>query len=99
MTPDRTQPVDPTKSPVTISRPDGSGNATRLSTARCVLSACGRKFHYDPGDLTRSSFPFCSPRCRGVDLGNWVDEAYRIEGPEDPDDEAEADADAADVHE
>jgi endogenous inhibitor of DNA gyrase (YacG/DUF329 family) len=31
--------------------------------------------------------PFCSERCRLVDLGNWVTERYRIEGedvePED----------------
>lgn len=24
------------------------------------------------------SFPFCSPRCRALDLGNWIDERYRI---------------------
>ncbi len=22
--------------------------------------------------------PFCSPRCKMVDLGNWLNEAYRI---------------------
>ena len=24
------------------------------------------------------SFPFCSPRCRAVDLGKWLGEEYRI---------------------
>jgi uncharacterized protein len=24
------------------------------------------------------SFPFCSRRCRLVDLGDWIDERYRI---------------------
>jgi endogenous inhibitor of DNA gyrase (YacG/DUF329 family) len=24
------------------------------------------------------AFPFCSPRCKQVDLGNWLDEAYRV---------------------
>lgn len=24
--------------------------------------------------------PFCSERCRLIDLGNWVEETYRIEG-------------------
>lgn len=24
--------------------------------------------------------PFCSDRCRLIDLGNWVDESYRIAG-------------------
>jgi hypothetical protein len=23
-------------------------------------------------------FPFCSPRCKQVDLGKWLDEGYRI---------------------
>jgi hypothetical protein len=25
--------------------------------------------------------PFCSPRCRQVDLARWLGEAYRIPGP------------------
>jgi len=28
-------------------------------------------------------FPFCSERCHLVDLGRWLDEAYRI--PDQPD--------------
>ncbi len=28
------------------------------------------------------SFPFCSPRCRLIDLGRWIDGAYAIPGPE-----------------
>jgi endogenous inhibitor of DNA gyrase (YacG/DUF329 family) len=24
------------------------------------------------------SFPFCSPRCRAVDLGKWIGEEYRV---------------------
>jgi endogenous inhibitor of DNA gyrase (YacG/DUF329 family) len=30
------------------------------------------------------TFPFCSERCRLVDLGRWVDGAYAIPGPEVP---------------
>ena len=26
-------------------------------------------------------FPFCSERCRLIDLGKWLDGEYRIEGP------------------
>ena len=26
-------------------------------------------------------FPFCSERCKWVDLGRWLGEAYRIPGP------------------
>ena len=30
-------------------------------------------------------FPFCSPRCRTTDLGNWASEKYRIPvSPESP---------------
>ena len=32
-----------------------------------------------PTDSTRDpDFPFCSPRCRLLDLGNWADERYRV---------------------
>lgn len=27
---------------------------------------------------TNPSFPFCSPRCRAVDLGKWLGEEYRV---------------------
>ncbi len=27
------------------------------------------------------AFPFCSDRCRLLDLGKWLGEAYRIPGP------------------
>jgi len=26
------------------------------------------------------SFPFCSPRCRAVDLGRWFTGSYRVPG-------------------
>lgn len=25
-----------------------------------------------------ASYPFCSPRCKTIDLGKWVNEEYRI---------------------
>jgi endogenous inhibitor of DNA gyrase (YacG/DUF329 family) len=28
-----------------------------------------------------ASFPFCSPQCKLVDLGRWLDGAYRVPGP------------------
>lgn len=27
------------------------------------------------------SYPFCSDRCRLIDLGKWLGEEYRIPGP------------------
>ncbi len=35
--------------------------------------------------------PFCSERCRQIDLGRWLDERYTIPLP-DMDDERDADA-------
>jgi uncharacterized protein len=29
-------------------------------------------------------FPFCSERCRMIDLGNWAAEKYVISSPADP---------------
>jgi len=29
---------------------------------------------------TSASFPFCSPRCRQIDLGKWLNEEHRIAG-------------------
>jgi endogenous inhibitor of DNA gyrase (YacG/DUF329 family) len=31
--------------------------------------------------------PFCSNRCRDVDLGRWLKEGYRIESDDTPDEE------------
>jgi endogenous inhibitor of DNA gyrase (YacG/DUF329 family) len=44
-------------------------------TARCPIC---RK----PTDSKNDSgFPFCSERCRLLDLGNWASEKYRISSP------------------
>lgn len=32
--------------------------------------------------------PFCSARCRGVDLGAWASESYRVPAAAPPDDPA-----------
>ena len=40
----------------------------------------------------RSEFPFCSERCRIIDLGNWAAEKYVVSSPaklEPPDDDPE----------
>ncbi len=31
-------------------------------------------------DLRPASFPFCSARCRAIDLGAWVDGSYVVAG-------------------
>ncbi|HWD59481.1 MAG TPA: DNA gyrase inhibitor YacG [Stellaceae bacterium] len=40
----------------------------------------------------RAQRPFCSPRCRNVDLGRWLHGVYRVETDES--DVSEADDDA-----
>ena len=40
-----------------------------------------------------AAFPFCSARCKQVDLGKWLDEEYRvatIDAPGDEDGESKA---------
>ncbi len=47
----------------------------------------------EPRAVGNASFPFCSPACKLVDLGRWLDGSYRVPGPpvwaRDGDDEAE----------
>ncbi len=38
---------------------------------------CGRTARPRPENR---SFPFCSDRCRLVDLGKWLGESYRVPG-------------------
>ena len=42
--------------------------------------------------LENRSYPFCSDRCRLVDLSKWLGEEYRIPGPRAGDGEAQAPA-------
>jgi len=42
-------------------------------------------------DAMREARPFCSARCRQIDLGRWLNDEYRISGTEQEGTEAEAD--------
>jgi len=47
---------------------------------------CGKSLRYERvADLPY--FPFCSDRCKLLDLGDWLDEEHRIPGDEPPPDE------------
>jgi hypothetical protein len=37
---------------------------------------CGKEHAWDTGNRFR---PFCSERCRLIDLGKWANEEYRVE--------------------
>jgi endogenous inhibitor of DNA gyrase (YacG/DUF329 family) len=48
---------------------------------RCPI--CKREFN----PTTTPAMPFCSERCRTIDLGRWLDESYGL--PVTPDPEAD----------
>jgi endogenous inhibitor of DNA gyrase (YacG/DUF329 family) len=37
---------------------------------------CGKEMEWDPKNRFR---PFCSERCKLIDLGKWANEEYRVE--------------------
>ncbi len=44
---------------------------------------CGKSVEWGPQSPFR---PFCSERCKLIDLGAWATESYRVPVTEDPDD-------------
>jgi hypothetical protein len=46
------------------------------------------KKEVDPGS---PEFPFCSERCRIIDLGNWAADKYVIPSPAEPEPEHDED--------
>src|SRR5690606_35007945 len=61
----------------------------RLSLMRCPV--CRREF--EKGDSP--ALPFCSERCRTIDLGRWLGESYGL--PVVPDPEADETPDSLDA--
>ena len=53
-----------------------------------VCPACKGKSIYAPSNLFR---PFCSERCKNLDLGAWASESFRMPVDAPPDDEAYGD--------
>lgn len=48
---------------------------------------CGKQF--EPPEST--ALPFCSERCRTIDLGRWLEETYSIPVVRDPESDEAAD--------
>jgi len=42
---------------------------------------------YQPSEDPPPGFPFCSPKCKQIDLGKWFFGGYRISSPLSPEDE------------
>jgi uncharacterized protein len=57
---------------------------------RCPI--CGKEF--DAALATAK--PFCSDRCRTIDLGRWLDESYGLPAVPDPEADELPPADASD---
>ncbi len=57
-------------------------NATRY----VACPRCGARVAWAPSSRWR---PFCSERCRLIDLGAWAAERYRVPAVEPPDDDPE----------
>jgi uncharacterized protein len=57
-----------------------------MSKSRAVACPqCGKPVEWGPQSAFR---PFCSERCKLIDLGAWATESYRVQVTEDPDDPA-----------
>ncbi len=57
---------------------------------RCPI--CGKEFTGKSLD-DLPAFPFCSDRCRLIDLGRWIDGDYKIPGDPAPADPPPSDLD------
>jgi endogenous inhibitor of DNA gyrase (YacG/DUF329 family) len=71
--------------------PKASGSAP-LKKGRCPR--CGKPFQYETV-AKHKPFPFCSQRCRDVDLGLWLTGGYSIPGKPIPPEAPTEDADDA----
>lgn len=48
-----------------------------MSKVRCPICDA-----FMPGNWQEyPDYPFCSPRCRKIDMGRWLDEKYRVADP------------------
>jgi endogenous inhibitor of DNA gyrase (YacG/DUF329 family) len=49
----------------------------RATTERCCPT-CTRSFDGGAAGQRPPGYPFCSERCRLIDLGRWLDEDFKI---------------------
>lgn len=64
-------------------------NPDQPVTKTVVCPNCGGKSIYAPSNLFR---PFCSERCKNMDLGAWASEGFRLPAEAPPDDQVYGDA-------
>ena len=57
-----------------------------MKSVRCPI--CDRSMS-GPGPKEWPDWPFCSPRCKLIDLGRWLGGEYRVESPTPGEDESD----------
>ena len=55
-------------------RAAANSDAASAGRPRCQCSYCGTKFLREESNF----MPFCSTRCKQIDLGMWLNESYRL---------------------
>ena len=50
-----------------------------IKKIKCPI--CGKDVKFYEKEKLPPNFPFCSQRCKLIDLGKWLDEEYRISEP------------------
>ncbi|MGH8737143.1 MAG: DNA gyrase inhibitor YacG [Burkholderiales bacterium] len=60
-----------------------------MATKAPTMVACPRCSALAPFALQNKWRPFCSERCKLIDLGDWAAERYRVPQPSEPSSEDE----------
>ncbi len=47
----------------------------------CSMCGTAYEFKWEAGAPLPKNFPFCSERCKALDLGKWLNEEYVISTP------------------
>ena len=55
-----------------------------VTIVKCPV--CGKNVEWKEANVYR---PFCSERCKQIDLGAWADEQYKVPASEDDDTDME----------
>ncbi|MBB6468715.1 hypothetical protein HNQ96_004599 [Aminobacter lissarensis] len=59
--------------------------------AKIACPECGKA-------SARDSYPFCSPRCKAVDLNRWLSGSYAIAVRDDEDEDSAGNGEAGEQH-
>ncbi len=58
-----------------------------ITFSMSICPICGKEV--TPRSANNKEFPFCTARCKSIDLGKWLNEDYRV--PATPDEAGEGD--------